>query len=105
MRSLVCTASGEEMNNQVLFHKLLDSQGFSFKLARTVVITLHVIHMHNIHEAMKTHMLVLTSSSSGMADFWREVPRLQMAVGLGWIVNCLNGHLLSLLKIKILAFP
>lgn len=68
------------------------------------MITLHVIRMHNIHEAMKTYILVSTSSSSGMADSWREVPRLQMTVDLGRIVNCLNDHLVSLLKIKILAF-
>jgi len=70
-----------------------------FKSERTALITLHLIHMHNIHEAMKTHMLVSTSSLSGMADFWREV-----TADLYWIVNSLNGRLLSLLKTKILAF-
>lgn len=75
-----------------------------FKLERTVLITLHVIHMHSIHEAMKTHILVSTSSSSGTAHFWREVPRFQVTVDLCWIVNSLDGHPLSLLKIKFLAF-
>lgn len=73
-------------DGQVLFHKLLDLYFFSFKPERTVLITLHVIHMYNLHKSMKIYTS-FNAKLAGVADSWEEVPGCQMRVDFGVLWN------------------